>query len=72
MAESARLHGVAERLNTEAGEVFEPLDQRLRDADIEDLRSVLGDEVFSQEFETGRQMSFRQAVDFASSHLPSD
>ncbi len=53
---AARLHGAADEALAALGETLESLEARLRDADRERLRGVMGDAAFDAEYAAGRAM----------------
>jgi predicted ATPase/class 3 adenylate cyclase len=54
---SARLHGAADEALAALGETVDSVEARLRDADLERLRSALGAAAFDAEYAVGRAMT---------------
>jgi predicted ATPase/class 3 adenylate cyclase len=57
---SARMHGAADEALAALGETLESLEARLRDADRERLRGVMGDAAFDAGYAAGRAMPFEE------------
>jgi tetratricopeptide (TPR) repeat protein len=54
---SARLHGAADEALAALGETVDSVEARLRDADLQRLRSTLGAAAFDAEYAVGRAMT---------------
>jgi predicted ATPase/class 3 adenylate cyclase len=64
-ARSARLHGAADAVLAALGETVDSLEARLRDADRQRLRSVLGAAAFAAEYAAGQALAADDALDGA-------
>jgi predicted ATPase/class 3 adenylate cyclase len=57
---SARLHGAADEALAALGETVDSVEARLRDTDLQLLRSTLGAAAFDAEYAVGRAMTFEE------------
>jgi predicted ATPase/Tfp pilus assembly protein PilF len=64
------LHAIADHLLHSCGEQWQTPEDRYRDANIQRLQQMLGDDAFSRSVDHGHAMSLRDALEFVSS--PSD
>jgi predicted ATPase/class 3 adenylate cyclase len=65
---AAKLHGAADILLATLGEVFDPLEVRLRNDDHSRLRGVLGDAGFREAYTRGRALTRDEAITLALDH----
>jgi predicted ATPase/class 3 adenylate cyclase/DNA-binding CsgD family transcriptional regulator len=65
-AEATRLLGAAQALRETTGQQRWPLNQSRYDADVAELKALLGDEAFERAWSAGRALSLEEAVAYAS------
>jgi len=66
---AAEIHGAADALLEALGQVFEPLEGKLREQDRSRLRQALGEEAFGSAYQAGRLLSSSQAIELAELEL---